>query len=594
MYQLLNNDRHDRTQGLSLNNHRYDPSLTKRGKRTFVFCIAASLCCHIFSLLFLQRHSLWYFSPTAVPKEASYLASMDRPQKDKILKEAFLQSPTKTEKESAVEPVRVDILLSFQPVPILPKIGEEEKGNTSFHSTAPLSCDKLLSDHLEISFNLPSLERFNLFEHLPKDLILPSPAPLQQALERAPLLSKTAIAFSREADLDLSQTPPVAILYPNALLSPPLTDLGQKGKFPIFAPLPHLPDLPTLAELETASYSEFFDTEIVFTSLEEGEGYLFAVTLIPHQDLDLPKMRQHYSFLIDRSNSIQKERLSAVKAAIIKALEELELDDSFNIISFDSHVERLDLATLPATSSTIQKAKAFLDQIHLGSFFSPANLSKPLAMTLPSQPDEGIHTAILFTDGETLGKKAVQRDLALDWTAYNNGRVALFAVGLGGDSHLETLDCLAAFNRGKVLYAPTKKGIKRKLLKLIKTIGHPIAKDLSIRAVSCSPTPEIHLYPDALPAPHLYLNEPYVVLGTTKTLDDFILFVQGRIGTKWLNIKKNVSFVNAKKGGGGLKSQLALQKAYWQYICYLYDLNPAHLAEAQAILDPYEIKVAFQ
>ena len=94
--------------------------------------------------------------------------------------------------------------------------------------------------------------------------------------------------------------------------------------------------------------------------------------------------------------------------------------------------------------------------------------------------------------------------------------------------------------------------------------------------------------------PHLYLEQPYVILGSAETLDDFILFVQGRIKGKWLNIKKTVSFLNAKRGSQSLKGEWALQRAYRLYELYLRDDNPGHLAEARLLLEPYDAQIAFE
>ena len=94
--------------------------------------------------------------------------------------------------------------------------------------------------------------------------------------------------------------------------------------------------------------------------------------------------------------------------------------------------------------------------------------------------------------------------------------------------------------------------------------------------------------------PHLYLDQPYVILGETDTLDDFILFVQGRLKDRWLNIKKRVSFLNARKGNKSLKEELALQKAYHLYDQYLSDDDPKHLSEAKTLLEPYDLQAAIR
>ena len=93
--------------------------------------------------------------------------------------------------------------------------------------------------------------------------------------------------------------------------------------------------------------------------------------------------------------------------------------------------------------------------------------------------------------------------------------------------------------------------------------------------------------------PHLYLDQPYVILGESDSLDDFILFVQGRLKDRWLNIKKTISFLNARKGNRSLKQEWAQQMAYQLYEQFTVDENPQHIADAKALLEPFDMPVAF-
>ena len=558
-------------------------------RKTLAVCIAASLISHVISLVFLQKWAFWSASSHIAEVVTLGFIAMDNAQADKILKKSFQGRVTEDDEGFFPQPHFEDSRapsLPLTPAPIeLPLL-------TLSPNVSKISLKaEFVSQDLKPSFILPPIEPLKVLEHLPKDLIAlpPSPTPIHMAPS---FLPKSPVTCTHPISLQRAPLPEIAhsyALYPPSL-DEPITS-SQVVKSQLFS---QLPDFPSLADLNTASYSESFDTEIIFSPMDNEKGYIFALTLVPRPGIDLPKIGQHYSFLIDRSNSIQKERLVAVKSAVLRALEELDLEDSFNIIAFDGKIEKLSPASLLATSHSLAAARSFLNGIELGSFFSTTNLYKPLLLTVPSSQDDGLHTAILFSDGESLSKKLAQRELALEWTAYNHGRVSLFAIGVRGDSHLATLDATAAFNRGKVFHAPTKRGIKRKLLKLIKTIQYPIAKDLIATPISRSSQVKILLYPKQSQMPSLYLNEPYVVLGTTDNLDNFILFLQGKLKNQWLNIKKNISFVNAKRGAASLKAEWALQQAYSLYEQYLYDLNPSHLAEAQALLAPHDLPVAFQ
>lgn len=530
---------------------------------------------------------------------------MEKKEKDQILKEAFgaLSSrETHTpEKKTAPQPKTEEI----EPFALSPlKSALADLSLPAFPSSAS-PCEKI-PPCAPVAANRPSLSQpahpadpFDLLKHLPKELILP---PLPSAAAPQSLASPSLIAslsippISRFSPVQLpalKQAPPsFEISY-----SAPLGELSsfnepaEPPKAPAVIPFPNLPKLPSLAELETASYSESFDAELVFLPRIEGEeqeGYIFAITLIPRLDLELPKLKHHYTFLLDRSNSIQKDRLSATKNAVAKALGELGPDDTFNIIAFDSKIEKLAPSSLVSTPSSLAAAEDFLEKIQLGSFFSSADLYKALLLTVPgSVQNDELHTAILFTDGENLAKKNAPLSLLSGWTRYNSGKVTLFAIGMENDPHLAKLEAAVAFNKGKLSYSPSKRGLKRKLLKLMKNIQHPIAKNLHCKAISRAPKGQIELFPKPAQMPHLYLGQPYVILGTSDTLDDFILFAQGRLKDRWINIKKTVSFFNAKKGGHSLRQEWALQKAYSLYERYLQEGNPGLLAEANQLLEPF-------
>lgn len=571
--------------------------MRQRQKKILSACLVLSFIAHMSALVFVQRHSLW-FRPQSPKTEAPWLSLIDKKERDQILKEAFAPSPTgegiaaapspKEEKKSAL-PLRS------------PRIHPEETDLLSyalFQPQLPFPAENLLALSSLPSFSFPAQDKLNLFDHLPKDLIIPAPAPSKQLSSPAPkpvdLLPTPPLEAPRPAvKEEVPLQAPIA--YAEPLLRSPSEERPQPSRAVLPTRVPELPRIPTLSDLDTTSCSDSFDADLVFLPREEGEGYIFALTLIPRPDLDLPKLQQNFTFFIDRSNTIQADRLAATKSAIYKALEEMSPDDHFNIVAFDSKLEKLSPSPLPFSVESLARAEAFLEKISLGSFFSQANLSRPLMLSVPGNGrDEEIHTAILFTDSESLAKKNDQKALLFDWTLYNSGKVALFTVGLKGDRHLGTLDAASAFNRGKIIESPTKRGLKRKILKLMKTIQNPIGKNLVCHAISLSPKAKIEIFPKPMQMPHLYLEQPYVILGSAETLDDFILFVQGRIKGKWLNIKKTVSFLNAKKGNQSLKGEWALQRAYGLYELYLRDDNPGHLAEARSLLEPYNTQIAFE
>lgn len=559
-------------------------------RKIFGGCFALSLFLHVAFLLCFQRYSLWFSAPQTAQNPENWLSLVDKEERDQILKAAFEPAtPHGGEKQSAPRPQKEevhDIALRSSVQTTEPEPSESVPFQFSFTIQEPLLASPILP-----TFSIPS-QSFNLLDHLPKDLIIPAPSKQTHPMFH-PLPNQSTLTVSAKAPTVIEAAPSAPVVYSDKI-DLALTDSPQIGKAPALIPLPNLPKLPSLDDLETSSYSDSFDADLVFLPREDGKGYIFALTLIPQPDLKLPKLSQRITFLIDRSNSIQQGRLNATKAAVHKALEELSPEDTFNIIAFDSKMEKMSANDLPCMGKAYALAEAFLEKIQLGSFFAASDLFKPLFLTVPGHArNDEVYTAILLTDGENFSKKSAQRSVLHDWTRYNAGKVTLFALGMN-DSHMATLDAATAFNRGKVINAPTNRGLKRKLQKLIKTIQHPVAKNLACHAISRSPQAKIQIYPKSSQMPHLYLDQPYVILGETDTLDDFILFVQGRLKDRWLNVKKTISFLNARKGNKTLRQELALQNVYNLYEKYVVDDNPKHIADVQTLLEPFDFQAAFR
>lgn len=326
---------------------------------------------------------------------------------------------------------------------------------------------------------------------------------------------------------------------------------------------PPLPRLPSLAGLQTLSPNDAFEIELEMTRDEEN-GTLFALTLWPRAQLELPRIPQRITFLIDRANSIQQSRLRVTKTAIARAIEGLDPEDTFNIIAFDNKLTKAFPQWVVSTEETQAEAEGFLNKLELGSLFHSSDLFNPLALTVPyeSKPDEH-HTVFLITDGEGFSKERMQDAILSSWTLQNQGKVSLYTVALDSDPYLAFLENASLRNRGKMITASTGRGLKRRLLKLMRSLHNPIAQEITCVAYSRRTGAPIQLYPTHH-LPNLFRDDPLVLWGRADTLDDFLLVVQGRLKEGWLTIRKEISFAQAKRGGERLRN-------HWAHLLELYD-----------------------
>jgi len=352
--------------------------------------------------------------------------------------------------------------------------------------------------------------------------------------------------------------------------------------------------LPTFKDLKTTAYNEEFDVSVSYSPLDSEEGYLFAVTVIPKTGKRFCKLPQNYYFLLDSSNSIQKYRLNKTRHALTSALPFLKRNDRFNVTAFDHQHQKLFDVQKRLNQETYKVSRRFLLDLSLGSFFISTDFFHPLYSLFAAPINEKeMQTVILMTNGEDLHKnKSI--NLLEKWTSLNQGLFSLFVVALDSDKNKSYLEMFAKRNNGILVTAESPLQLKRQLQKLMKTINYPIARDIVATVYRAGDSNSIEISPSLNQLPHLYANQPFVLIGKTHSLEDFFLFLQGKNRKGWFHLKKNISFKEATPAGHSLQRQWALLEAYDCYSKYFASRRPEHLQKAKQILSPYGLKPLFE
>ena len=354
-----------------------------------------------------------------------------------------------------------------------------------------------------------------------------------------------------------------------------------------------LPMLPALTDLHTVSLEDAFDIEVNYYPQEDE--FVFQITLIPKPDLTLPQIPKHVFFLVDTSNAIQRDRLKATQNSIYRSLSYLEEGDTFNIISYDSSMQRLSTRNLPVTRGEKHYAKDFLRNLKLGNLFSTGDPFKPLnSLLFEELPENEVANIILITNGDGISNQNKNPYFIHDWTSKNQGDFTLDILALDHDNNLSLLDAFATLNKGKLHLSHTKNSLKRKMQKTIRSLKKPIAKDLYLTIATKAKDHEVELYPSAQSLPIMYSDQPFVIWGKTKSLDQFTLFLQGKNKSTWLNLKKGIDLRSAKSSNPSLLQSLAMQQAYHLYELYFKDRDSTHLIKANHLLEPYQLHSPFE
>lgn len=351
----------------------------------------------------------------------------------------------------------------------------------------------------------------------------------------------------------------------------------------------YLSEIPAPSNLKTLSFNSEFETEVTYVKKPDGTGYHFALKIKPNERLYFSSPEQNIIFVVDGSSSIKKHRYNTFKDAVVKALGYMHEGDTFNILVADSEIAAMSQEPLFWNKNAIKKARNYLHSRTYRGFFSNYDAFYLIAKATQYFDPDKENVIVFISDGHSLDTIKKHKEEFKELTEASKGRFSIFAACASHNNNLTMLDLLSTFNQGEFMYSPTNAAFPRKLAVLVKHIESCVAKDIRLHVTSSSDRADIQFYPSQDTYPSLYADRAYTLYGSTDTLEDFDLILQGRSGEHWVNIKQHITFRYAEVAGYKLKRNFALQQAYVCYDYYLKQNDPFFLAEAERILMPHSI-----
>jgi hypothetical protein len=345
----------------------------------------------------------------------------------------------------------------------------------------------------------------------------------------------------------------------------------------------------------TLAKSEDFDVTTSFFQDEKDKKFYFRIQFIPKEEVVFKRIRQNMFFLIDRSNSISKEKYAMFKEGVKQSLDYLQPGDRFNILVFDKEISSFSIEPSDWNLDNVKKAGQFLDEQEHGGLFASTELYASLGKIIPKDVAKNeVNTAILLSDGDTFLSLDQQRVTIKNWTSFNDRKVSLYAAAAGKGNNLALLDLLTSFNKGRLAYVDNVEDVSRLILSVVGAIQNPIGKDIQASIVLEDNESQINLFPQKNRLPDLYQHVPYVLYARMDNLEDFHVFLQGKYYDTWLDIKHKIEISQIHRESKDLKKQWWSHRAFDYYQEFLNEGKTMHLREAQKILKSFKLPVAFR
>jgi len=204
-----------------------------------------------------------------------------------------------------------------------------------------------------------------------------------------------------------------------------------------------------------------------------GEMGYYALWLPLFQELtQADPVPRSITFVIDRSSSMQRGRLTAVRGALATAVEDLESEDLFNVVVFSNQAQVFAQNPVEATAANKEEAIRFVNQ---QDALGVTNFEAAFAVALGQAFPRGrTNQAIFLTDGyATLGETESSRlsEMIADLTPADT---RIFTIGVGSAIHRGFLRALADGYQGEAHFVADEGDIEETLRALFRKLARPV------------------------------------------------------------------------------------------------------------------------
>jgi len=215
------------------------------------------------------------------------------------------------------------------------------------------------------------------------------------------------------------------------------------------------------------------DTRLLAYREPREDGY-FSLLFAPVVELD-ESVARDIVLVIDRSGSMEGEKMEQAIDAADYVLENLGADDRFAVVDFSRYIRSFDGELRPASD-----APAGVDYVNGIGAGGNTNIAGALERAMEFLDGERPGTVIFLTDGlPTVGIESADGILEVAERAAPP-RTQLFAFGVGYDVDTVLLDALATTFVGSSHYVSPEERIDTEVARLYEKVSTPVLSDVRI------------------------------------------------------------------------------------------------------------------
>jgi Ca-activated chloride channel family protein len=232
--------------------------------------------------------------------------------------------------------------------------------------------------------------------------------------------------------------------------------------------------LPPEIDVNSVVKYETLFSRANLVKLSEPQLIYMLLEVSPREENEsLPSPPLNICLVLDRSTSMQGDKMDMVKATAIQLLRSLRAEDVFSVVAFSDYAEVI----IPAAFSSDKKKQEGRIQMMqtTGATEIYNGLKAGLQEVRRTVDPSRVNHIILLTDGQTYGDEQACLELAEEAAAKNIG---ISGLGIGSEWNDIFLDALASKTGGSSAYISQPKDIQRLLVEKFNALVSTYADDV--------------------------------------------------------------------------------------------------------------------
>lgn len=201
--------------------------------------------------------------------------------------------------------------------------------------------------------------------------------------------------------------------------------------------------------------------------------YLILELGAPAEARESPSPPLNVCLVLDRSTSMQGEKMDIVKAAAIQVLRNLRMQDILSVVAFSDRAEVIIPASYHEEKTRLEAKIQMIRPSGATEIYQ--GLEAGVKEVMRSLDSKRINHIILLTDGRTYGDE--QQCLALASKLAEHG-IGISGMGIGQEWNDIFLDVLSTRTGGSSAYMAQPQDIKRLLLEKFNALAQTYAEDV--------------------------------------------------------------------------------------------------------------------